>query len=58
MASSNNEQNASIKLVIKSANQKHDDFVVENFDSNWTIKQLKQHLKDNYPRNPVTLIKN
>ncbi len=51
MASSSTQQ--LLKLIIKSANQKYDDFVVDNFDLNWTIKRLKQYLNDNYPRNPV-----
>lgn len=58
MASANSEQNSStnsLRLVIKSANQKYEDFVVDNLDQDWTIKRLKQHLSDNYPRNPVKI---
>jgi hypothetical protein len=54
MASSSTQQ--LLKLIIKSANQKYDDFVVDNFDLNWTIKRLKQYLNDNYPRNPVQFL--
>ena len=43
------------KLVIKAANQKYDDFIIEQFELDWTIKRLKQHLNSSYPMNPVDL---
>lgn len=45
---------SSCKIVIKAANQKYEDFNVDIPESDWTIKQLKQHLSDNYPSNPVS----
>jgi hypothetical protein len=44
----------SYKLIIKAANQKYSDFIIENCDSTWSIKQLKKHLNENYPKNPVS----
>jgi hypothetical protein len=41
------------KLIIKAANQKHDDFVIDNYEPEWTIKYLKEYLSKNYPKNPV-----
>lgn len=41
-----------LKLIIKAANQKFEDFIVENCKLDWTIKDLKQHLNSNYPKNP------
>ena len=41
-----------LKLIIKAANQKYEDFTVEEFELNWTIKRLKQHLTDKYPQKP------
>ena len=43
---------ASLKLVIKAANQKYEDFIVDDIRLDWTIKNLKQHLNENYPKNP------
>lgn len=43
----------SSKLIIKAANQKHDDFLIENYEIEWTIKYLKDFLSQNYPKNPV-----
>lgn len=51
MASSSAEQ--TLKLIIKSANQKYEDFIVDNFELNWTIKQLKNTIQESYPKNPV-----
>ncbi len=42
----------SLKLIIKAANQKYEDFIVCQFELDWTIKRLKQHLTDNYPQKP------
>lgn len=41
-----------LKLIIKAANQKYEDFVIDNFELDWTIKQLKQYLFENYPQKP------
>lgn len=41
-----------LKLVIKAANQKYEDFVVDEIKLEWTIKQLKVHLTENYPQKP------
>jgi hypothetical protein len=43
---------ADLKLTIKAANQKHEDFLVESFQMNWSVKQLKDHLSENYPNSP------
>lgn len=43
-----------LKLIIKSANQKYEDFVINDFELDWSIKQLKQYLYDNYPQKPET----
>ena len=51
MASSNKDH--LLKLIIKSANQKYDDFIVDCFELNWTIKQLKHTIQETYPKNPV-----
>lgn len=40
------------RLVIKAASQKYEDFVIDNCQPDWTIKQVKEHLKNNYPNNP------
>ena len=54
MASQTLEQSSNtLKLIIKSANQRYEDFIVDHFELNWTIKRLKQHLNENYPKNPV-----
>ena len=45
---------SSCKIVIKAANQKYEDFNVDAPELEWTIKQLKQHLSENYPSNPVS----
>lgn len=45
----------SSKLIIKAANQKFDDFAVENYQLEWSIKYLKEYLSQNYPKNPVNL---
>jgi hypothetical protein len=42
-----------LKLTIKAANQKFSDYVVESCELDWSIRRLKQHLSDNYPKNPV-----
>jgi hypothetical protein len=49
-----NQSPSPMKLIIKAANQKFDDFIVENFELQWTIKHLKLHLAQNYPKNPVS----
>ena len=41
------------KLIIKAANQKHDDFIIENYEHEWTVRYLKEFLGQNYPQNPV-----
>ncbi len=41
------------KLTIKAANQKFNDFVIDNFDLDWSVMRLKQYLHLNYPNNPV-----
>ena len=41
-----------LKLVIKAANQKYEDFIVNDTKLDWTIKHLKQHLNNHYPKNP------
>ena len=41
-----------VNLIIKAANQKFDDFVIDNCQLNWTIKDLKEFLSSNYPKNP------
>lgn len=41
-----------IDLVIKAASQKIDDFKIE-CDLNWTVKQLKKYLSENYPTKPL-----
>lgn len=43
------------KLIIKAANQKYEDFVIEEFELNWTIKRLKLYLAENYPQKPESL---
>lgn len=45
---------SNVKLIIKAANQKYEDFIVENFDLDTTIRNLKTHLTVNYPSNPDT----
>ena len=42
----------SLKLIIKAANQKYEDFIIENFHLDSTIKNLKKHINENYPKNP------
>ena len=44
---------AAPKLTIKAANQKYNDFVIDNFDVDWSVMRLKQYLHLNYPNNPV-----
>jgi hypothetical protein len=51
MATSNNEH--PLKLIIKSANQKYEDFIVDSFELSWTVKQLKHTIQESYPKNPV-----
>lgn len=41
-----------LKLVIKAANQKYEDFIVQDFELSWTVKQLKLHLNEKYPQKP------
>ena len=43
---------SSLKLIIKAANQKYDDFIIENMQLEWTINHLKKHINENYPTNP------
>lgn len=50
MATSNNEH--PLKLIIKSANQKYEDFIVDSFELSWTVKQLKHTIQESYPKNP------
>lgn len=45
-----------MKLVIKAASQKYEDFIIEKFDLEWTVKYLKDYLGTNYPKNPVNII--
>jgi hypothetical protein len=40
------------EIVLKSASQQHDDYIINNCDLNWSIKQLKHHLSDNYYKKP------
>lgn len=49
---STSQPNDQQKLIIKAANQKYEDFIVEEFEMNWSIKHLKEHLTDNYPQKP------
>ncbi|CAF0754912.1 unnamed protein product [Brachionus calyciflorus] len=42
----------SVKLIIKAANHKFEDFIIENCQLNWTVKDIKEHLSSNYPKNP------
>lgn len=49
---STSQPNDQQKLIIKAANQKYEDFIVEEFEMNWSIKHLKKHLTDNYPQKP------
>ncbi len=44
-----------LRLIIKAANQKVDDFIIP-FELDWSIKYLKTFLADNYPLKPVRLI--
>ncbi len=41
-----------LKLIIKAANQKYEDFIVDQFELDWTIKRLKIYLTENYPQKP------
>lgn len=43
-----------LKLTIKAANQKFSDYVIDSCELDWSVRKLKQHLSDNYPRNPVS----
>lgn len=44
-----------IALVIKSPNQFHDDQLIDGVRTDWTVKDLKSHLSEVYPNNPVRL---
>lgn len=44
-----------ISLVIKTPNQFHGDQLIEGVRVDWTIKDLKCHLSEVYPNNPVGL---
>jgi hypothetical protein len=48
-------ENSPLKLTIKAANQKFSDYVIDGCELNWSVKKLKQHLSDNYPKNPVSI---
>ena len=51
-ASSSTSTSTPLKLIIKAANQKYEDFIIENIQLDWTIKHLKKHINENYPKNP------
>ena len=44
-------------LLIKAANQKYEDFLIEDVNLEWNIKRLKEHLHENYPKRPVRLLR-
>lgn len=44
---------SNLKLIIKAANQRFDDFIIDYCRLEWSIKHLKEHLNQNYPKNPV-----
>ena len=48
-------EDSKVKLLIKAANQKYEDFPVE-CELNWTVKRLKAHLHQFYPTKPVQLL--
>ena len=59
MASSSDQQSrkanksavsGEMKLIIKAANQKYEDYVIENFELDWSVKYLKEYLGQNYPK--------
>ena len=57
-ASPNPNEAGQLKLVIKSANQKYEDFVIENGNLDWSVKHLKEYLRTNYPNKPdVTAVR-
>ncbi len=47
---------AQLNLIIKSANQKYQDFLIENCQLDWSVKYVKEHLSANYPNKPVNFI--
>lgn len=49
------ESSEELRLIIKAANQKIEDFIIP-FEVDWSIKQLKKFLADNYPLKPVRII--
>lgn len=61
MASSSSEHpsssanRSSFKLIIKAANQKFEDFIIDTCELDWSIKYLKEYLSNNYPKNPNSL---
>jgi hypothetical protein len=52
MSESSSSSGTQLNLIIKSANQKYEDFVIENCQLDWSVKYVKEHLKANYPNKP------
>lgn len=55
MESSKVSDKETISLVIKTPNQFHGDQLIEGVRVDWTVKDLKCHLSEVYPNNPVGL---
>jgi hypothetical protein len=53
-STSSTNSDSSLKLIIKAANQKYEDFIIDEFELSWTIKRLKLYLTENYPQKPVS----
>ena len=45
---------SALTLTIKAANQKFSDFVVDDCELDWSVRRLKLHLSENYPKKPVS----
>ncbi|KAJ8335577.1 hypothetical protein SKAU_G00389190 [Synaphobranchus kaupii] len=50
---SSSPEQRTLTLVVKTPNQAYPDQIIKGIDINWTVKDLKKHLFQVYPNNPL-----